>query len=101
MVPKCEYPTLEPTLPSAGLKGSGQLHLEMQQTAVDGFSLAEDSSRELGGDFSFQEDFENISEKTTSQVTARQEFPSLPMSRQQQEVVQPSGEQHKQYNPCR
>ena len=42
-----------------------------------------------------------IPEATTVRVTARQRFVSLLMSRQQQEVVELSGKEHKQFDPDR
>ena len=49
-VPKHDSLALESTLPGTGLEGPGQLHLEMQQTAVDGFSLATDTSNKEPGE---------------------------------------------------
>ena len=48
MIPKREYPKLESALACTWLKELGELHLEMRQTAVHSFSLADGTSRELG-----------------------------------------------------
>ena len=64
------------------LEGLEHLHLEMQQTAVDGFLLADGTrNSEQGESFSFEADI-GMNPEIFSQVTARQEFVSLPMSRQ-------------------
>ena len=65
-----------------GLEGLGHLHLEMQQTAVDGFLLADGTrNSEQGEAFSFEADI-GMNPEIISHVTARQELVSLPMSRQ-------------------
>ena len=43
VAPKRECPVLEATLAGTGLERPRQLHLEMRQTAVDGFSHADDT----------------------------------------------------------
>ena len=65
-----------------GLEGLGHLHLKMQQTAVDGFLLPDGTrNSEQGEAFSFEADI-GMNPEIISQVTAHQEFASLPMSRQ-------------------
>ena len=99
MMPTHEYPVQESTSTGTGLEGPRELHLDMQQTAVDGVSLAESTiSSKQGRAFYFPADIGMNPEKPL-QITARQEFVSLPISRQQQEEV-PSGEEHEQFNPC-
>ena len=71
----------------------------MQQTFIEAVSFADGTiSSKQEGAFYFQANFGIIPEKTTSQVTARQEFVSLPMSRRQQKVA-PSGGRYKQFDP--
>ena len=70
MVPKRECPALESTSAGTELERLGQLHLEMQQTAVDDFLLADGTrSSDQRGSFYFQEASGIIPEKTISQVT--------------------------------
>ena len=74
-------------------------NIDRQQTAVDGFSLADGTrSSKQRGAFYFQAAYWIIFEETTSQVTARQEFARLPMSRQQRQVEMIT-EKNKQFDP--
>ena len=91
--------------PSAGTgsKGPGEPYLEMKQTDVEGFLHANCTriSKEEGS-FSFQADIELNPETTETiivQVTARQDFARLPMSRQQRGMIASSTEQIKQFDP--
>ena len=91
--PKRESMLKQP--PSAGtvLERSEQLYLKMRQTAVNDLSLADGTRRsKQEGVFCFEADI------GVSEVTARQEFARLPMSRQQQGVIKPSSEQNKQFD---
>ena len=72
----------------------------MQQTAVDGFSLANGTSRELGEALYLRATFGITLEKITSRITARQECVNFPMSRQQREVEM-SANQNTQFDPGR
>ena len=85
VVPKREYPALESISTVSGLKGPGELHLEMQQTVFDDFSLADGTiSSKQGRAFGFRAAFRTIPNETTSQVTACQKYTRLPISRQHQ-----------------
>ena len=67
-----------------GVEAPGQLHFssrKTQRTAADGFTPA-DSSSKLGRIFVLQAVIGMKSEKTTPQITARQEIVILSMSRQ-------------------
>ena len=98
-VPKRKFPALESTLARTGLEGPGQLHLEMQQTAVNGFLRADGTtSSDQGRAFSFQAAI-GMKSKPTSQVTARQVFVTMSMSRQRRGVIASSSEQSKQFDP--
>ena len=66
MEPKRESMLIKSLSTGTGLGRPEQLHPEMQQTAVDGILLADGTSRELGGTFSFQADFGTITKKITS-----------------------------------
>ena len=78
-----------------GLEGSGELDLEMQQTTVDGFSLADRTrSSKHRGAFNFQDDI-GVNPETTAKVAACQELVRLPISRQQRGVIKPSNEENK------
>ena len=90
---------LESTSAGTGLKGLEELHIEMQQTAVDGFSLAGGTIRsKQGGVFCFQADI-GVNPETTTQVIACQEFVRLPMSRKQRGMIVSSSEQSKRFDP--
>ena len=95
VVPKRERPALKSPLAGRGLGGPKELRLEMLSTSVVGFSHA-DCTRisKQGGDFAFQV-IAGANSETTTQVTARQEFARLPMSRQQRGVIASSTEQSK------
>ena len=75
MVPKRECPALQSSSAGTGLERPEEPHLEMQQTVMISFALANCTriSKQRGGDFSFQADF-GVNSKRTSQVTARQVF---------------------------
>ena len=94
-MPKHECSALESTLASMGLEGPGELHLEMQQTAVDGFLFADSvrSSKQREA-FYFEEDIGGNPE-TTTEVTACQDLVRLPISWQQRGVIEPSNEENK------
>ena len=95
MVPKHECSVPESTLASMGMEGPGELHLEMQRTTVDIFSLADSArSSKYRGAFYFQEDIV-VNPKTTTKVVACQELVRLPISWQQRGVIEPSNEENK------
>ena len=110
-LPPQQYNLPLPRSPPTGteLEELEEPHPEMQQrdqgenfsfqADIDGF-LHVDCTRipEQGGTFSFQADVGVNPETTTPQVTARQEFARLQMSRQQSEVIV-STEQRKQFGP--
>ena len=67
VVPKRECPVLESTLAGIGSKGPGELHLGLQQTAVDGVLLVDDTrSSKLGKYFYFEAVFGITPDETTS-----------------------------------
>ena len=67
MVPKRECPVLEPTMASTELEGPEELHIEMQQTALNGFLLTDGTkSSKQEGAFYFQADFGMNTENFTS-----------------------------------
>ena len=95
VVPKHECSALESTLANMRLEGPGELHFEMQQTTVDGFSLADSTrSSKHRGAFYFQEDI-GVNPETTTKVAACQELVRLPISWQQRGVIEPSNEENK------
>ena len=99
VVSKRKCPVLERTLAGTELEGPRQLHLEIQETTLDGFLLADRTiSSKQGGAFYFQDDI-GVNLETTSQVTARQEVARLSMSQQQRGVIKPGSKENKQFNP--
>ena len=95
VVPKHECPILISILASMGLGGPGELHLELQQTTVDDFSLADSTrSSKHRGVFYFEGDI-GVYLETTRKVAACQELVRLPISWQQRGVIEPSNEENK------
>ena len=85
--------------PGTGLEGSEELHLEMQQIAVDGF-LHTGCTRisKQGEDFLFQAKV-GVNPETMMQVTTCQAFSRLSTSRQQRGAIASSTDQSKQFDP--
>ena len=79
MLPKHECSALESALASMGLEGPGELHFEMQQTAVDSTR----SSKQRGA--FYLEEYIGVKPEISTKVTSCQELARLPISRQQRE----------------
>lgn len=89
----------EPEVPHAGMQQTKQEGTFPFQVNVDGFLHVNGTSPKQKGTFSLQADVGANPEETaiTAQLTAREGFTKLPISRQQRGTV--STEQSKQFDP--